>query len=84
MIVFPLGYNVVLSLSNMSLVHFRDWQIVGLQNYAEVLTDPKLGTVLVKTVVWTVVSVAFHLVLGLILAVALIDRSRDAPSISCC
>jgi arabinogalactan oligomer/maltooligosaccharide transport system permease protein len=70
-IVFPLGYNVALSLSNMSLVHFRDWQVVGLQNYAEVLADPKLGGVLAKTIVWTVASVAFHLVIGLLLAVAL-------------
>ena len=70
-VVFPLGYNVALSLSNMSLVHFRDWQIVGLQNYVEVLTDPKLGGVLAKTVIWTVVSVVFHLTLGLLLAIAL-------------
>ena len=41
-IVFPFFYNIVLSLSNMSLTHFHDWQVVGLQNYAEVLTDPKL------------------------------------------
>ncbi len=70
-IIFPLGYNIVLSLSNMSLTSFRDWQIIGLQNYAEVLTDPKLGPVLFKTVIWTVVSVAFHLSIGLLLAVAL-------------
>ena len=36
-IVFPFFYNIVLSLSNMSLTHFQDWQVVGLQNYAEVL-----------------------------------------------
>ena len=47
-IIFPLGYNIVLSLSNMSLLNFRDWQIVGLQNYAEVFTDPKLGAVLLQ------------------------------------
>lgn len=70
-IVFPLLFNVVLSLSNMSLLNFRDWQIVGLQNYTEVLTDPKLGGVLAKTLVWTVVSVVFHLSIGVLLAVAL-------------
>ena len=75
-IIFPLGYNIVLSLSNMSLTSFRDWQIVGLQNYVEVLTDPKLGVVLVKTVIWTVVSVAFHLAIGLLLAVALAGTIR--------
>jgi arabinogalactan oligomer/maltooligosaccharide transport system permease protein len=70
-IIFPLGYNVVLSLSNMSLNSFRDWQVVGLQNYADVLTDPALAPVFFKTVVWTAVSVAFHLAIGLLLAVAL-------------
>ncbi len=75
-IVFPLGYNIVLSLSNMSLTSFRDWQVVGLQNYAEVLNDPKLGPVFFKTLVWTVVSVAFHLAIGLTLAVALSNTIR--------
>jgi arabinogalactan oligomer/maltooligosaccharide transport system permease protein len=73
-IVFPFFYNLVLSLSNMSLVHFRDWSIVGLQNYAEVLTDPMLWGptgVFVKTLVWTVVNVAFHVGLGVLLAVAI-------------
>ncbi len=70
-IVFPFFYNIVLSLSNMSLANFRDWQVVGLQNYREVLTDPKIAAVFVKTIVWTVVNVAFHVGLGVMLAVAL-------------
>ena len=70
-VIFPLGFNIVLSLSNMSLMNFRDWQVVGLQNYAEIFTDPQLSSVLFKTVIWTVASVAFHLAIGLALAVAL-------------
>ena len=73
-IVFPFFYNLVLSLSDMSLVRFQDWRIVGLQNYAEVLTDPMLWGpwgVFMKTLVWTVVNVAFHVGLGVLLAVAL-------------
>lgn len=70
-IVFPFCYNVLLSLSNMSLVHFQDWQVVGLQNYVDVLTDPVIWTVFVKTIIWTVVNVAFHVGLGVMLAVAL-------------
>ncbi len=75
-VIFPLGYNIVLSLSNMSLTSFRDWRIVGLQNYAEVFSDPQLGVVLVRTIIWTVVSVAFHLAIGLLLAVALAGAIR--------
>jgi arabinogalactan oligomer / maltooligosaccharide transport system substrate-binding protein/arabinogalactan oligomer / maltooligosaccharide transport system permease protein len=70
-IVFPFFYNILLSLSNMSLVHFKDWQVVGVQNYVEVFTDPNLWRVFVKTIVWTVGSVTFHVVLGVMLAVAL-------------
>jgi arabinogalactan oligomer/maltooligosaccharide transport system permease protein len=70
-IIFPFLYNIVLSLSNMSLANFRDWRVVGLQNYREVLSDPKIWSVFLKTVVWTVVNVAFHVGLGVLLAVAL-------------
>jgi arabinogalactan oligomer/maltooligosaccharide transport system permease protein len=73
-IVFPFCYNIVLSLSDMSLVRFKDWRVVGMQNYAEVLTDPMLWGpwgVFVKTLVWTFVNVAFHVGLGVFLAVML-------------
>lgn len=73
-IVFPFFYNLVLSLSDMSLTRFRDWRVVGLQNYVEVLTDPSLWApwgVFMKTLVWTVVNVAFHVSLGVLLAVTL-------------
>jgi arabinogalactan oligomer/maltooligosaccharide transport system permease protein len=70
-VVFPFCYNVVLSFSNMSLKHFQDWQITGLQSYHEVFTDFDFYRVLLKTIVWTVVNVFFHVTIGLLLAVAL-------------
>jgi ABC-type sugar transport system permease subunit len=70
-VVFPFFYNIVLSLSNMSLANFRDWQVVGLQNYREVFTDPKIGFVFLRTIVWTAVNVGFHVGLGVLLAVVL-------------
>jgi len=70
-IVFPFFYNIVLSLSNMSLSNFKDWQVVGLQNYWEVFSDPKIWVIFVKTIIWTVVNIAFHVGIGLLLAVAL-------------
>ena len=69
--VFPFFYNVVLSFSNMSLRHFRDWQVTGVENYMEVMTDPNFYAVLVKTIVWTSVNVLFHVGLGVLLAVAI-------------
>ncbi len=41
---------------------------VGLDGYKEALTDPRLGKSLVNTLVFTIVSVALELVLGLALA----------------
>lgn len=70
-IVFPFLYNVVLSLSNMSLRHFRDWQVTGFQNYLEVFREAIFFSVLAKTVVWTVVNLVFHVGLGVLLAVML-------------
>jgi arabinogalactan oligomer / maltooligosaccharide transport system permease protein len=81
-IVFPFCWNIVLSLSDMSLVRFRDWRIVGFQNYAEVLGDPRLwglGGVFLKTVIWTVVNVFFHVAIGVMLAVALNGPVRGKP-----
>ena len=57
-IIFPFFYNIVLSLSNMSLANFRDWQVIGLQNYREVFSDATIGVVFLKTIVWTVVNVS--------------------------
>jgi arabinogalactan oligomer / maltooligosaccharide transport system permease protein len=70
-IVFPFFYNIVLSLSNMSLANFRAWRVVGLHNYVEVLSDPKIWSVFMKTIIWTVANVVFHVGLGVLLAVAL-------------
>lgn len=42
---------------------------VGLDNYAAVLGDPLLGSVLLNTLVFTVVSLTFQFVVGLALAV---------------
>jgi arabinogalactan oligomer/maltooligosaccharide transport system permease protein len=70
-IVFPFFYNIVLSLSNMSLANFQDWQVIGMQNYVEVIGDPKIWAFFLKTIVWTVVNIAFHVGIGLLLAVAL-------------
>ncbi len=70
-VVFPFGYNVALSLSDMSLTNFQDWKIVGLRNYVEVLSEAKFFFILLKTLVWTLVNVAFHVGIGVMLAIAI-------------
>lgn len=73
-VLFPLAYNVMLSFSNMSLTNFRDWRIVGVQNYVSLFVgegSAKFWGVFLKTVVWTAVNVALHVVLGVMLAVVI-------------
>ncbi|HEY4234119.1 MAG TPA: extracellular solute-binding protein [Lacipirellulaceae bacterium] len=70
-IVFPFFYNIAISFSDMSLVRFKNWRIVGFQNYAEVFSDWNLWMVFVNTILWTVVNVSAQVGVGLLLAVAL-------------
>jgi arabinogalactan oligomer/maltooligosaccharide transport system permease protein len=70
-VVYPLAYNVVLSLSNMGLRNFFNWRIVGFQNYLSVFSEKIFYSVLLKTIIWTVVNVWFHVTIGVFLALML-------------
>lgn len=70
-VAYPFFYNVVLSLSNMNLYTIRDWEVIGVQQYVAVLTEPAFWSVLIKTIIWTVVNIVFHVGLGVFLAVLL-------------
>jgi arabinogalactan oligomer/maltooligosaccharide transport system permease protein len=73
-VIYPFCYNIILSLSNMNLRHIRDWQIIGLGQYIKVFTEPSqpdFYVVFLKTVIWTVVNLFFHVVLGVFLALVL-------------
>ncbi len=76
-VIFPFIFNIMLSLSNFSLRTFQDWQIVGFQHYREVLTEARFYGILLKTIIWTVVNVFFHVTLGVFLAI-LINRTLPA------
>jgi arabinogalactan oligomer/maltooligosaccharide transport system permease protein len=71
---YPFVYNVVISFSNMNLRHIKDWELVGLRQYVKVFTEPTqpdFYKVFGKTIIWTVVNVVFHVVLGVFLALLL-------------
>ena len=70
-VVFPFLFNVVVSFSNMNLTHFREWKILGLHNYVSVLTDTTFWYYFFKTVLWTVLNLFFHVVIGVWLAMIL-------------
>ena len=73
-VAFPFVYNVALSLSNANIYTLRDWEITGLGQYASVFAEPDFWAVFLKTVVWTLVNVVFHVGLGVFLAVLLHQR----------
>jgi len=70
-IIYPFFYNIVLSFSNMNLRHINDWSIIGLNQYIKVFSEPIFYTVFLKTIIWTVVNVFFHVTIGVTLALLL-------------
>ncbi len=71
---YPFLYNVVISFSNMNLRHIKDWHLVGLTQYGKVFTEPtepNFYAVFLKTIIWTVANVFFHVVVGVSLALLL-------------
>lgn len=73
-VLYPFLYNVVISLSNMSLTHFKEWSFVGLEQYLRVFSEPRFYAVLGKTVSWTAINVFFHVTIGVWLALLLNRR----------
>jgi multiple sugar transport system permease protein len=65
---YPIGYAIFLSLERYNLELPQDIKFIGFSNYAAVLSSPYWWTALEVTVVITIFSVAFSLVLGMLLA----------------
>jgi len=73
-VAYPFVYNVAISFSNMNIYTLRDWRLIGADQYASVFAEGALwgwDGIFTKTLIWTVLNVAFHVVLGVFLAVLL-------------
>ncbi len=70
-VIYPFIYNVVISFSDMSLGHFRDWKLIGLEQYLRVFREKVFYILFLKTLGWTFVNVFFHVVIGVSLALLL-------------
>lgn len=68
-IIYPFFYNIAISFSNFSLRTFQDWSLVGFHHYIAALSDPRFYSLFLKTVIWTVVNIVFHVSIGVFLAV---------------
>ncbi len=70
-LVYPLFYNVLLSLSDTGPQDTRGWKIVGLEQYVRIFQEPKFWVMFARTVIWTAVSTSAQVVLGVALAAVL-------------
>ena len=73
MIVVPLLYTVEISFTNMSIYHWKDYHCVGLDNYKKALLafDSVFLPAFLRTLLWTVSSMALQLIFGFFVAVGL-------------
>src|SRR5215203_471145 len=65
---------------------FTDWDglsatynIVGLQNYVAMLSDPVVLQAVINNVIWTIVTIVFPVAIGLTLAMLLNGKVRGKP-----
>ena len=69
LVIYPLGYNVLLSFKNVTLRNFNGKQdFIGLQNYIQLFGDKAFRRAVVNTLVFTVASIVFQMIIGFFLA----------------
>jgi arabinogalactan oligomer/maltooligosaccharide transport system permease protein len=83
-VMFPIGWDIVISTTNMNLYHIDDYTFVGARNYVNVFQGPVLHKygfwdILLRTIEWTAINVSISVVLGLGLALLLNRKMRLAP-----
>jgi multiple sugar transport system permease protein len=74
--IFPLLYSLVLSFQRRDLQHPNEDQFVGLANYAAALVDPRVLSAMTNTLLLVIVGIAIQFVLGLGLALVVVDELR--------
>jgi arabinogalactan oligomer/maltooligosaccharide transport system permease protein len=65
-VVFPILYTAYISLTNMNLYHWFNFDFVGLENYKEALFvfDSGFLVALLRTVLWTALNMALQLAIA--------------------
>lgn len=76
---YPFVYNLLLAFGNMNLTKMDDWELIGFRQFIKIFTEPSqpdFYAVFGKTIIWTVVNVVFHVVIGVFLALLLNQKIR--------
>ena len=70
MVVFPILYTGYISLTNMTVSHWFDFTLVGLDNYLRALFvfDSGFLSALLATILWTAVNMVLQLIIAFVLA----------------
>ncbi len=69
-VVFPILYTGYISLTNMNVYHWYNFEIIGLKNYKNALfvMDSGFISALIRTVIWTVLNMVLQLLIAFGLA----------------
>ena len=72
-IVFPIIYTAYISMTNMNLFHWSNYEVIGLENYVRALTKLDSGflTALLVTLLWTIVNMVIQVVVAYFIALGL-------------
>ncbi|MPQ30666.1 sugar ABC transporter permease [Clostridium estertheticum] len=72
-VAYPLIYEIIISFKNVTLLNLKsqNYPWVGLDNYKNILSDSLFYSTLIRTILWTVINVVFHVSFGLFFAILL-------------
>lgn len=72
-VLYPFCYEIWISFRNVTLNNIVSghYPFKGLKNYIQILSDSTFYSTLLRTIIWTVVNVFFHVTIGLFLAILL-------------
>lgn len=72
-VIFPIIYTGYISVTNMNVYHWNNYEFIGLENYKDALLvlDNGFATALLFTVLWTVVNMVLQVVIAFLLATLL-------------
>ena len=82
-VIFPILYTGYISLTNMNVYHWNNYELIGLKNYKDALLVLDNGFIqaFLVTILWTIVNMVLQLIIAFLLANLLnLRRLRLKPT----
>ena len=72
-VLFPIIYTGYISLTNMNLYHWNNYEFIGLNNYVRAVGKAESGFLqaLLTTLIWTILNMVIQVVLAYFIAIGL-------------